>query len=171
MPTHSFELDGKIYIKIQLNDTLYMESGAALARIAILDHGGNGLGFRDLYTKKVSDYNGYLVINNLLIIQDKMLLNFNYKGDQYWLKYCFSDGHSTYEKVGASELGTLPLADVSYAIQNDIIPNLGNWPIGISNGVYYSILDWSSTVSSIGEQESKLLFSSENDNPVILIYK
>jgi hypothetical protein len=170
-PTHSFELGGKIYIKIQLNDTLYMESGAAIARIAILDHSGKGLGFRDLYTKKVSDYNGYLIINSLLIIHDNLLINYNYEGDQYWLKYCFSDGQSTFEKVGDSELGSLPLADVFYGIKNDLLPNIGNWPISLSNGIYYSILDWGETVSSIGEENSKRLFSNENDNPVILIYK
>ena len=170
-PTHSFEHGGKIHIKFPLNDTLFMESGATYIPIAILDHGGNGLGFHDLYTKKVSEYNGYLIINDLLIVHDKLLVNYNYEGEQYWLKYCFSDGQSTFEKVGVSEMGNLPLADVFYGIKNDLLPNIGSWPIGLSNGIYYSILDWGETVSSIGEENSKRLFSDENDNPVILIYK
>lgn len=171
VPTFSFEINDKIYLKRAFNDTLFSIYGSTIDPVALLDNGGKGLGFRDMYVKKASDFNKYLIVIDLLIVRDKLLIHFNYQGNQYWSIYNFSDGQLATRKVGASELGNLPLVDVSYYIENDIIPELGNMEIGISNGIYYSILENPDLVlRNRGEIRDGRVFS-DGQNPAILIYK
>ena len=126
----------------------------------------------DAYLNNTEDFNRFLIISDLLIIRDELLVNYNFEGSQYWVRYNLTDGRTSYQKAGVSfQLPGAPFADTFFGIKNDIQPNLGNHNIKMSNGVYFSILKWEDTVTFNEIEKNKVYLKSENDNPAIIIYR
>ena len=172
LPTRSFEHNGKLYLKRILNDTLYVESEGTFIPVLVFDHEGDGIGYMDAYLNNTEDFNRFLIISDLLIIRDELLVNYNFEGSQYWVRYNLTDGRTSYQKAGVSfQLPGAPFADTFFGIKNDIQPNLGNHNIKMSNGVYFSILKWEDTVTFNEIEKNKVYLKSENDNPAIIIYR
>ncbi len=169
-PNFSFEHKDYLYIKKVFQDTLaYLDNGK-LKPYLILDSKGSSPGFEDIYMQSTKvDYNKYIIINEIVMLNDWLVINLNHKGSQYVFSYNTVDGKITKSYMCKEVFDKIPFPISIQGLRNDLLKGLGSPWIYSSNDVYYSVLypGKDSIPESYQRKEHDITLS----NPIIVSYK
>ena len=170
IPNFSFKHKGYIYIKRVFQDTLAFIANNKLNPCLILDSKEFTPDFDDLYNAaSKTDYNRYIIINDLVMLNDWLVINLNHQGRQYIYSYNTIDREVTKSYLHDEIFKEIPFPNSLQGLKNDLNLEIGSPWINISNDVYYSVLYPGKNEMLAFSKEEDYAFSTEN--PIIIQYK
>jgi len=170
IPNFSFKHKEHIYIKRVFQDTLAYIDNNKLEPFLILDSKEFTSDFDDLYnTASKTDYNKFIIINDLVMLNDWLVINLNHQGSQYIYSYNTIDREVTKSYLHDEIFKEIPFPNRLQGLKNDLSPEIGSPWINISNNVYYSVLyPGKNEIPAFSKEEDSAFLT---ENPIIIQYK